>query len=109
MTCKTLYLIGQALKDNTTCSLVEFNLGKNNFKDRGGTKLGESLRYNSTIVKMNLSDNNLTDESALAINRNLMNTKKITEINLSKNLINLRVIEMVKTTLAKIHEFKIAS
>lgn len=82
-------------------------MGKNNLKDTGGMKLAESLKSNQNLVKINLSDNNLTDETALAINRNLLTNKKLEEINLSKNRINIRVLEMLGTALAKIRETKI--
>jgi len=71
MTCRTLTLLAQALKE-TIGSLVELNLGKNLFKDKGGAKLGEALRSNTSLSKLNLSDNNFTDETALALNRNLL-------------------------------------
>ena len=82
-------------------------MGKNNLNDKGGMKLAESLKSNQNLVKINLTDNNLTDETALAINRNLITNKKLEEINLSKNRINIRVLEMLSTALAKIREIKI--
>ena len=75
--------------------------------DKGGVKLGEAIRYNRSISKMNLSDNNFTDETALAINRNLLDHKMLEEVNLSKNLINLRIIEILEATCAKIKEMKV--
>ena len=56
---------------------------------------------------MNLSDNNFTDETALAINRNLLDHKMLEEVNLSKNLINLRIIEILEATCAKIKDLKV--
>lgn len=82
-------------------------MGKNNFNDKGGVKLGEAIKYNRTISKMNLSDNNFTDETALAINRNLLDHKMLEEVNLSKNLINLRIIEILENTCAKIKDLKV--
>ena len=54
-----------------------------------------------------MSNNGLTDETALAFDRNIPLNKMLEEVNLSKNLINLRVIEMVSKTCAKIRESKI--
>ena len=82
-------------------------MGKNNLNDKGGLKLAEALKSNQNLVKINLCDNSLTDETALAINRNALVMKKLEEINLSKNLINIRVLEMLGVTLAKIQEMKL--
>ena len=95
MTSRTLMVLAAAIKEFSSGSLTEINLGKNQLNDKGGVKLGEALKFNNSIVKLNLSDNDLTDETALAINRNLLFSKTLDEVNLTKNLINLRVIEMV--------------
>lgn len=87
--------------------LEDVNFGKNDIKDEGGIKLANAIRKYSHLKKINLSNNALTDETALAFNRNIPINKMIEEVNFSKNLINLRVIEMVRNTCAKVKEDKI--
>ena len=106
LTSRTLTQLAISIRE-TVGSLQEFNLGKNNFNDKGGVKLGEAIRHNRTISKMNLSNNNFTDETALAINRNLLDHKMLEEVNLTKNLINLRIIEILNKTCANIKEVKV--
>ena len=108
MTCKTFCVLAQALEENPS-NLVEFNMGQNFLKDKGGLKFGESLRYNDTLAEVNLCDNGFTDETALAINRSLPINKMVSKLNLTKNLINLRVLDLLDITLDKIRETKIAS
>lgn len=108
MTCRTLSLLASSMLESPA-KLIEFNMGKNQLKDKSGVKLGETLRHNDTLVKINLSDNNLTDETALAINKSLPMTRTLTEVNLSMNLINLRVLELIGASLAKTREVKVAS
>ena len=108
MTCKTLSALAQAIKESPA-KLVEFNIGQNFFKDKGGVKLGDSLRHNNILEKMNLTGNSFTDETAMAINRNLSQTKSIIEVNLGKNLVNIRAIDQIEANLAKNRQFKAAA
>ena len=87
--------------------LEDINFGKNDIKDEGGIKLANAIRKYRGLKKINLSNNALTDETALAFNRNIPTNKMIEEVNFSKNLINLRVIEMVRNTCAKVKEEKL--
>ena len=69
--------------------------------------MGEALRAIRSLRKLNLSDNNLTDETAYAINRNMLYHKALEELNLQKNLINIRTLELVEASLAKIQEARL--
>ena len=106
MTSRTLETLSIALKE-TLGTLSEFNMGKNALTDTGGLKLSEVLARNTKLVKINLEDNDFTDETALSINRNLVFNRNLEEINLKRNRINIRVLEMLQTTVTKIRENKI--
>lgn len=101
LTWKTLAILSTALKDSH-CSLYELNLGKNGLNDKGGVKLAEMLKSNKSLVRLILSDNYLTDLTALALNKHLKQNKQLEEVNLSKNLVNIRVLEMLRATLDSI-------
>ena len=109
LTSATLKQLAVALEESIAGSLEEFNLGKNNINDEGGIKIAAAIRRHRSLKKINLSNNALTDETALAFNRNIPINNMLEEVNLSKNLINLRVLEMVNHTCAKIREGKISA
>ena len=71
LTSRTLRHLAQAFKE-LAGSLKSFNLGKNGLGDEGGVKLGDSLKWLSTLESVNLSDNEFKDETGEAICRSLM-------------------------------------
>ena len=70
MTSKTLNSLAIAIRD-AHGRLKDINLGRNSFNDKGGIRLANALKDNTSLVKLNLSDNNFRDDTALAINKAL--------------------------------------
>ena len=105
MTSKTLNSLAIAIRD-AHGRLKEMNLGRNSFNDKGGVRLGNALKDNTSLVKLNLSDNNFRDDTALAINKSLEENKSIEEVNLSRNLINIRTVALLEAKCAKNKEVK---
>jgi hypothetical protein len=47
---------------NSQCRIIYLNLEENELRDRGASKLLDSLSYNATLKSLNLSKNILSDE-----------------------------------------------
>ena len=110
MTSVTLTAFARTLKGHTGRGkegLKEINFAKNCLDDVGGVKLGEYLRFNSTLKKINLSDNDFSDETALAINRSLVDHVSIREVDLSKNRISMNALDMIRDSCASNRETKL--
>ena len=61
-----------------TCQIMNLNVWKSNFSERGALALGKSLLFNENLIKLDISGNNdLTTKDAILIFRGLAQNKSL--------------------------------
>lgn len=87
----------------TTTTLIELNLAKNQIDNIGACILIDGLKTNSSLKKLNLAENCIGDEGAMAIFDSLKGNSTLTQLNLegNNNITPIIVLEFI--TLPKIN------